>query len=394
MGTAELAAMLSVFGFGICMLFFGSIKSSVQQRLSIDDAQVGYLGSTLLFASMPAVLVLGILLDKLGAGTIIIFGFAGTAICFLLIGWLRSYRALFAVFILLAATSSCLNSGGNTLLPALKPGNEAAASNLGNTFFGLGALLTPVIVNVFLRRQVGEGGKTAGFLSLPWTMTVLAAVIFLPVFVTAAATYPPVSTGFSFSTALGLLKGLPVWLGGVTLFCYIGLESSIAMWTTTLFTKGLGASEGKALNRLTVFFVCLMLGRLIASQLDRIGFDVTGNGPWLLVGLGVVAGAITVLLTLTKSLKMATVLMIILGFCYAPIFPTTVGVTFSRYSRDVYGTVFGLIFAIGLLSASVFPTLIGTISKRKTIQLGFAVLALASVVLAILAGIMGFAYAI
>ncbi|MBN1418739.1 MAG: MFS transporter [Planctomycetes bacterium] len=393
MGTAELAAILSVFGFGICMLFFGSIKSSVQQRLGVDDAQIGYLGSTLLLASTPAVLFLGILLDKLGPGTIIIFGFAGTAVCFLLIGWLRSYRALFAIFILLAATSSCLNSGGNALLPALKPDNPAAASNLGNTFFGLGALLTPVIVNILLRRQVGEGGKRVGFLSLPWTMTVLAVVVFLPVFVAAAATYPPLSRGFSFSTALGLLKGAPVWLGGVTLFCYIGLESSIAMWTTTLFTKGLGTSEGKALNRLTAFFVCLMLGRLIASQLDRVGFDVTSNGPWLLVALGLVAAAVTVLLTLVKDIKVATVLMIVLGFCYAPIFPTTVGVTFSRYSSDVFGSVFGLIFAIGLLSASVFPTLIGTISKRKNIQLGFVVLALASVGLAILAAVMGRAYA-
>ena len=114
MGSAGLVAILSVFGFAISMVFFGSIKTSLQRRLGIGDDQVGYLMSALLFASTPAVLLLGLLLDKLGAKRIITFGFVATALCLLLIGWIPSYYGVFAVFLLLAPASSCPNSGGNT----------------------------------------------------------------------------------------------------------------------------------------------------------------------------------------------------------------------------------------------------------------------------------------
>ena len=52
--------------------------------------------------------------------------------------------------------------GGNTLLPALNPTNQAAASSLGTVFFGIGAFLVPFVM-AFLFERLSFGGSLSVF---------------------------------------------------------------------------------------------------------------------------------------------------------------------------------------------------------------------------------------
>jgi len=66
-----------------------------------------------------------------------------------------------------------------------------------------------------------------------------------------------------------------------------------------------------------------------------------------------------VLMIVTQSATLAIVAVILTGLVFAPIFPTIVGITFAKFEPSLYGSIFGIIFAVGLLGGTIVPKVIG-----------------------------------
>ena len=112
----------------------------------------------------------------------------------------------------------------------------------------------------------------------------------------------------------------------------------------------------------------MMVGRLIASQvLKKI------RGPQLVLGSAVGAIAGLALIASASSAVMVAVGVAICGLCYAPIFPTTAG-TASTYFSKFFGTVFGMLMALALVSGAVVPPAIGYVAQRHSVRSGFWIL--------------------
>ena len=139
MVLASLVAVLAVFTFGMVVVLPGSIKLRLAQRLSMTDTRIGRLIMAWQVTTMLVILLVGPLLDRFGHRPLLVAGFLIVAAAIGLFAGARSVSAAFVAAIVLGLGGSCVNAGGNTLLPALNQGNPAAASNLGNVFFGLGA---------------------------------------------------------------------------------------------------------------------------------------------------------------------------------------------------------------------------------------------------------------
>lgn len=148
MNLALLVAVLAVFTFG-AVVFPGSIKLRLAERLSLDDARVGRLITVWQATTLVVTLLVGPLLDRFGHKEVLIAGFLIVAFAIWLFGSTRDPGGAFLASAVLGVGGSCVKAGGNTLLPALNPGNPAAASNLGNVFFGLGAFVVPFLVSLF-----------------------------------------------------------------------------------------------------------------------------------------------------------------------------------------------------------------------------------------------------
>jgi len=74
---------------------------------------------------------------------------------------------------------------------------------------------------------------------------------------------------------------------------------------------------------------------------------------------------------------------------YAPMFPTIVGVTFSRYEPRFYGSIFGMIFAVGMLGPMIVPKTIGKLSMTYGVQKSMALSTVIAVLLIVLVLLMG-----
>ena len=386
----KVVALLCVLCLGTCFSLLGAISVKLIPRLKIDKGQFGTMISVFMFACLILSLVMGMVCDKVGYKPVAIFGFAMTAFCIFMFAYAKSYVATLGVCALFGFGAMSLNTAGNTLIPIVlfEGKNPAGASNLGNVFFGVGLLITPLLVSVLFRK-----------VSYEKTLSVLAVVVLLPVVLAILATYPPSKAGFAFSDALALFTEPVVLVGGLVLFCYFSLESTFANWLPAFGKEVFSHHEADATtdetetNRvdasaqrlLSWFAIGMMLGRLLISQVPVI----TEYGSWFIAGAGAGAGIIILFMTKVVNRNVTRVLAATSGLVFGLCFPTTVGVTFSKFSPEIYGSVFGIIFAIGLLGCVIVPKAIGNMSKNSTIQKSLKYLLPLCVIQIVLAIILG-----
>ena len=79
------------------------------------------------------------------------------------------------------------------------------------------------------------------------------------------------------------------------------------------------------------------------------------------------------LTALAPNVVVATAGIVICGLSYAPVFPTTAG-TASTYFSRIFGTVFGMLMALALLSGAVVPPAIGYVAQHHSVRSGFWIL--------------------
>lgn len=372
-------AFASVFVLGICFSVIGSVKLKLAEVLQIDDAKVGGLISALMFCSLIAVLIIGPAMDKVGYMVIAVLGFFLAGICIWILAASKTYTAAFVACLLLGIGAMCVNTAGNVLGPTVLFGgaNPAAASNLLNVFFGVGAFITPLIAAALLGR-VGYSK----------TVAVIGAICFAPIILALISSYPPAPPGFNVVRSIGLITEPGVLLGGISLFCYIGLEASMGGFITT-YLKSHEMSDERANTFLSGFWICLMIARLIAAYILG-GIPPVHHGVAVAV-LSIIAAIAIGIMIGARTPTQGVIGTLLCGLSFGPMFPTLVGVTFTKtdaIKAGITGSVFGWIFAIGLLGGIVVPMLVGRYSAKLSIRQSLRIPLIVSILLLIFSAIL------
>jgi len=375
-----IVGLSGAFGLGMCFAMLGSIAVKMMPRMNIDSAKFGSMISAFMFACLIASLVVGTLQDKLGFQAVAIIGFVAAAVSVLILANAKDYNAGVAACVLLGVGAMACNTTGNVLGTAvvgeMLKNNPAAANNLVNVCFGLGLFLTPFVVSFLFQKLPYEKA-----------VSVLGIILLVPVLFTLPAKYPA-AQGFTLASAFGLLKQPVTIVAALVLFCYIALESSFTNWLAPFGKEVISKAQpgmptaqldASAARMLSAFAIAMMVGRLITGLTT-----ITNAGGWLIAGSAVIAAIVILIMTGVSGGGAAFALAAVSGLVFAPAFPTTVGVTFGKFGGGS-GSLFGIIFAVGLLGAVIVPKAIGNMAKGASVQKALKLLLPICVVLAILA---------
>jgi fucose permease len=377
---------MAVFTLAVCFIMTGSISEELKSKLGIDNSAIGTMVFIFSLTCMIVQLLVGPLVDRIGHKSLAVLGFLVAGISIFLLAFAQSFALVLAAAVLLGIGAICCNTVGNTLLPVvLFDGKEPSrASNFGNAFVGLAFVLTPLTI-VTLINDLGW--------SYERTLSIIASVVLIFAVFAFISNYPHVSTGFELAKAVRLLSQPLVLLAALALVCYIGLEFSMSTWIkplmTELYEKTDNANAVRDAGRiLALFGLAMAVGRFLTSMvknLSQIGTFVVAGGALVVVGS-------VMIMVSTANPKLATLAVLVTGLAFAPMFPTIVGVTFSKYDAGLYGSIFGIIFSIGLLGSMILPKLIGSLSVNKTVQQSLPITGIMAGVLLIIALLMGRAY--
>jgi FHS family glucose/mannose:H+ symporter-like MFS transporter len=362
MGTA----CAGLFTFGVMTSFLGATLPELSTRLEFDLARGGALFSFLYLPQIPMVFLAGPLIDRFGKRLVLGGGLLTSAVALLGMAYAPIYPVLAALLVVLGLGGCSAMSASNTLIPDLYPQNPSSALNLGNIFFGLGAIFFPGLVALATARL--------GLVPTLWLMALLVAGVALVAF---SETFPPASAagGFDWREARRVALDPAVILLAWVLFFYSAIEITTAGFTRTFLEQEFSSPAQASKTILTAFWVALMVGRLAASQVVK---RVRGSRLVLGASAGAVVGLL--LLAVAPNVAMATVGILVCGLSYAPVFPTTAG-TASTYFSKLFGTVFGTLMTLALLSGVVLPPAIGYVARVATLRAGIGVMAGCAVLL-------------
>jgi fucose permease len=354
--NTSVVALTAVFGLGICFVIVGAISEEYKAALGLSNSDLGNLTLALFLTSSIVQLIIGPLVDKFGYKPVAIVGFLVAALSMVLLRAASTAEMAVVACILLGVGAMCLNTVGNTLIPVVLFNGQdpARASNFGNAFFGLGLVVTPLLV-ALVNWQLG--------------LFLLGGLFLVGLLLALTTQFPRVSTGYEFSMAFKLLGKPAVIVAALALFCYISLESSMNTWSKPYMTELLGGKDNPAAVQnagfvLSLFGVAMMAGRFATSMVK----NLTTIGVRLIGAAALVAVGAILVMIVTSSAAVATAAVVLTGLVFAPIFPTIVGVTFAKFEPRLYGSIFGIIFSVGLLGATFVPKIIGNLSAGATVQ--------------------------
>ncbi|MCI0459460.1 MAG: MFS transporter [Gemmataceae bacterium] len=347
----------SAFAVGMVLALLGSIKLALVKRLALNEVRVGGLLSALSLALIPMMLISGILVDHLGVRGVLLVGSLVTALALFGLAMSQTYTNALGAILLAGAGLASLSSGGSVLMPvAFFPDNPSASANLGNVFFGLGALVTPKLADLLIH---GLGFRRAlSFLAIVSLAPALLASL------TARGVFPPPAQP---GDLLAVLSNPILWLTGLAFFLYMPLEGSIGTWATTYLTE-LGVRETRAAWLLSGFWLTFLAARLITAVFQSQGVLSPSSDPWLLVLLAL-ASAIC-LGNMAGGHQQSTAMggLLLVGALFGPVFPTLVGILFGHTAEQDRGTAYGAMFAIGASGGLLLPPLIGSYARRTSVR--------------------------
>jgi fucose permease len=141
-------------------------------------------------------------------------------------------------------------------------------------------------------------------------------------------------------------------------FCYSGLELFFGRWCFTVLTELHGVSLELAGVATSCYFGSVFAGRLLlGALLDRVGADRMiriGTGGVLLGGVLFAIGSPTV----------AIGALIVIGFSLAPIFPTMIARTGSRFPASQVPSMIAASVAAAILGSSSVPYFSGIVAAN------------------------------
>ena len=220
--------------------------------------------------------------------------------------------------------------------------------------WGIGTSVGPVAMGWALAGPMSWHG---GYLVIGIAQAVITAVLFcsLPLWKRSAGEKDEgesASNGAAEKLGYGALLRLPGAGAVIASFgCYSALESSCGLWIASLLVLARGVGEAQAASMVALFYLGITAGRFLAGVVaDRIA------GPQMIrIGQGVIALGIAALAAGGSDTAVLSIAIAFIGLGCAPIYPSIVALTPSRFGEAASQGMVSLQMACAYVGSTFFP---------------------------------------
>ena len=228
-------------------------------------------------------------------------------------------------------------------------------------FWGVGAIISPFIMSFALKNlNWNSGYRIVGFIQLAIALLLLVT---LPVW-KINKTESTADTKRVGLTAALKIKGVPFLLIGF--FAYCAAEATAMYWASTYFTEVKGISGDRAASFAALFYIGITLGRFASGFIT----ERLGDRRMILLGTGILACGIMILLIPVQSYITAFAAFLVIGFGCAPIYPCIIHSTPANFGAENSGAIIGIQMASAYVGSTFIPPLFGLFGNA----VGFSVM--------------------
>lgn len=335
-------ALAGFFVSGLLIAFLGAILPSWQYNLSSEYGTVGYYFFGLIAGILASVWISPPLIENKGIGWTLAFACAAAASALLYLAFVSPpfspwWRVAGMVFV--GSSAGILHTAIFNAISPMYRHDPVATVNLGGMAFGLGCFTVALLVS-----------GTFYIYSAPTVQVWIAIIpaLFGWMYVRTRFTAQPAAHAPSPHAVLAELRSPGAVLFSLVLFFQFGNEWAVAGWLPLFLSQRLGISPETSLGMLAMYWLSLLIGRVVAQWLMP---RVKHTRLLLTSVLGGVFGSIVLIATDNRFGAVAGVLL--LGGSFAPIYPLVVeriGRRFPSYHPGFYNGLFSFAIAGGMLA--------------------------------------------
>jgi len=340
--AATVAFYLAFILLGLTTSVTGPTLPTLASHTSSRIDQISFIFITASLGYLIGTWIGGRVYDRLPGNRIIPFGLLIMALASAYIPSATQLTILALTVFVLGFSQGVIDVGGNTLLMWIHGSSVGPYMNGLHFFFGVGALLSPILVAQILN-YTGE---------ILWIYR-LFGVLALPLAIWTWFMQSPVRQQRTSTEPIRKINFIVIVFIAMLFFLYVGAEVGYGNWIFTYTTALQLGSPASAAYLTSAFWGFFTLGRLAGIPIStRVGplkilfVDVIG----CLLSLGIIiAGS-----TSTTALWLGTVL---LGLCMASIFATLM--SFAESKLHISGEVTGLFLVGAGIGGMFLPWFIG-----------------------------------
>lgn len=335
-------ALAGFFLSGVLLAFVGAVLPSWGYHLESSYQTVGqyFLASSI--GILVSLRVAHVLMRFRGLRTILVTGSAVgcgsllylAAVCPPAPAWTR----MIGVF-LVGVSIGLLHAAIFHAISPMYRHDPGATINLGGTLFGLGCLTVTLLIS-----------GTFYVYTVPSVLILLAVIPgwFTIFYARSKFAKPDLSGRRPIGEVLSDLRSPAALFFALLLFFQFGNEWTLAGWLPLFLVQRLGISPEKSLLLLALFWLSLLVGRIVSQSILR-----HVSHTWLLFCCAMGAFFGCVILSFTDNRFGAMMGILFIGGAFAPIYPLVVekiGSRFPEYHPGFYNGIFSFAFVGGLMA--------------------------------------------
>jgi FHS family Na+ dependent glucose MFS transporter 1 len=346
--TAQTAAYFIAFvALGLGMAALGPTLPGLAQQTHSSIALISYLFTLRSGGFLLGSLLSGRFYDRLPGHRVMAAMILAMSATMALLPIVHTLPLLLTVMLALGTAEGALGVGGNALLVWVYQRRVPPYMNALHFFYGVGGLISPLIVAKTLDIKGDTGPSYFVF-----AIIILPAAAFLLNLPSPQSPQVDAVSATSSEPGRGNSKVL-LWLIALLLALYVGAEVSYGGWIYTYIIKTQLGDENLGAYLTSVFWASLTAGRLIGVAIAarvRPRTILLGDLIGCFVSLGVA-------FIWPSRVGAITIASVGIGLSMASIYPTAL--TFAERRMKITGQVTGTLIVGGSAGGMVVPLIVG-----------------------------------
>ncbi|MDA3847321.1 MAG: MFS transporter, partial [Vallitaleaceae bacterium] len=134
--------------FGMVLTSYSPMLPSISKTFSLTLSQSGFIFTANFIGFVTFILVGGILADRIGKKTVLVIATAGFAVSLILFPFSNSFIIACLMMVLIGGFGGIIETVTNAVISDLNPEKASFYVNLTQVFFGIGAVIGPIIAGI------------------------------------------------------------------------------------------------------------------------------------------------------------------------------------------------------------------------------------------------------
>ncbi len=369
-----LIMLYAYFTVGCVVLAANTALEFMIKDFGWSDSQGGLFISFLAVGNLLSSLFTGVVCKAIGRKRLMILYGVLLFVCYMLISTLNLPIVFYPLALLSGLYWGGVNSITNTTISEMY-GNSGSKLNICNACYGVGAVLTPLLLSFFIKNGMSWRivFRLVAFLGLGFS--VLALVRPIPEMKAAEP-----AKGQSKVKPLAFWREFPFYVNAVLFFCYVGVESATSSWLPSYLSQYNSAfTEIPSATIVSLLWLTLIIGRLICAGP---GAKIDCKKLLAFLSCGFLLGVIGMICFVNNTVLLL-VSVIITGLGMSGMYASCVANSSRYVANSPMGA--GILFATNGLGSSIIPYVAGLVSDSSGMRVGMISLCVFLVILVIAA---------